>query len=243
MGNCATINVTNSLPPAQDCTGSHHCDAGCPNALTNVCTSPDPCVQDSCAAGCPGAMICGTCGHIDNEISRANPESPCYVKPHTNTCQDFPVGGHLDMATGNWVGGTYTTHNCCNPGCSGQTSLTCVGGNCVPVNDHCAGDHCYTGCPDTYKCGVCPTSPKCPPTTTPDPCLTDRCSYGCVDSTKCGMCNNPDCPINDPINDPIDNPVTDPDVPTDPIALIQNNLPLLGLLFVGMLGVMMTRKN
>ena len=89
MGNCATITVTGSLLPPQNCDGTRHCNTGCPDATTDACTSVDPCVANHCAAGCPDATTCEQCGNPSCEVTI----DPCVADPCSTGCADATACG------------------------------------------------------------------------------------------------------------------------------------------------------
>lgn len=188
--NCVTITVTAGTPVnVQNCSGSHMCDAGCPGATTNLaCINADPCVLNECAAGCPDTLICGYCGNISTPDTMADPNSPCYVKPYTNYCEES-----YDYTTSSW-----TTTNHCKTGC--PDALAC--GKCG--NDACAGaclppSNCGVGCPDATKCGMCGNLACESPITTPviptvsnaptqNSCTPNSCAYGYSCNPATGLC-------------------------------------------------------
>lgn len=177
MGICATLTVTSTIP-ARDCSGTHHCDANCPDALTNECQSPNPCVANHCASGCPDAATCGLCGSVDSgaydtspTASRMTPGNPCYA---------FPVYDSDGKVVNKLCSGT----NSCNAGC--PLTLLCgqcpTSPACPPAADPaaCIQDPCLAGCP--YHCG-CKSGDPCP-----IDCAATPCALTCPNATNCTTC-------------------------------------------------------
>jgi hypothetical protein len=176
MALCATLTVTANIPTL-DCTSTHYCDANCPGALTSECQSPNPCVANHCATGCPDAMTCGLCGIVDSgdrdtspTASRMNPLSPCYALPVYASGTTIVVNKVCTMSH-------------CTPGCvDASTCGECNKPACAtpPSTTECDSNPCMVGCP--YVCG-CTASDPCPVN-----CTTTPCALTCPNATNCTIC-------------------------------------------------------
>jgi hypothetical protein len=161
MGVCATLTVT-TVVPVRDCSGTRYCDANCPGALTAECQSPNPCVANHCATGCPDKATCGLCGNTDTAANRLNPAHPCYVLSEVDVCKATPCKAGCADATK------------CGSGCPGTTAC--------PSETQCLSNPCLKGCP--YKCG-CTAADPCPVD-----CTVTPCNEICPNATNCSVCPN-----------------------------------------------------
>lgn len=141
---CADITVEDALPD-QDCTGANRCKMNCPGWGTSECQTPNPCLLDRCAKGCPDTGLCGKCGNWE-----------C-TAPHTTA---YCKGGDLVNPTQEDL-----DKRACEEGCPNRVTCgKCGNKTCAEV---CASNPCAPGCPPYYTCGnTTTTSGTTKPTTT-----------------------------------------------------------------------------